>query len=138
VVHDWCYHGSVDETFATLDAAGRTVSRRGNIGAPVDPAETTVVVEFNDVDGLERAPRERRGRGRPGRAGPHQRRHRAARPGLPRRLRELTRRYDVLGQSTRPHALRRPGGYTRAHGLEPDVLTMGKAIVGGSPPERSA
>ena len=25
VVHDYCYHGSVDETFATLDAAGRTV-----------------------------------------------------------------------------------------------------------------
>ena len=55
VVHDHCYHGSVDETFAALDAAGRTVSRRGNIGPPVDPAETTWVVEFNDVDGLERA-----------------------------------------------------------------------------------
>ena len=25
VVHDYCYHGSVDETFATLDASGRTV-----------------------------------------------------------------------------------------------------------------
>ena len=43
VVHDYCYHGSVDETFATLDDSGRTVARRGNIGPPVDPAETTTV-----------------------------------------------------------------------------------------------
>ena len=32
VVIDRCYHGSVDETFATLDAAGKTVMREGNIG----------------------------------------------------------------------------------------------------------
>jgi glutamate-1-semialdehyde 2,1-aminomutase len=38
LVVDYCYHGSVDETFATLDEAGHTVARRGNIGAPV-PAE---------------------------------------------------------------------------------------------------
>ena len=31
-----------------------------------------------------------------------------------------------------------PGGYTGAHGLEPDLMTMGKAIAGGIPPARSA
>ncbi len=36
IVHDYCYHGSVDEAFATLDDAGATVSRRSNIGPPVD------------------------------------------------------------------------------------------------------
>jgi glutamate-1-semialdehyde 2,1-aminomutase len=41
VVIDRCYHGSVDETFATLDAKGATVSREGNVGPPVDVAETT-------------------------------------------------------------------------------------------------
>ena len=33
-----CYHGSVDETFATLDDAGNTIKRPGNLGAPVDLA----------------------------------------------------------------------------------------------------
>src|SRR6478735_9879282 len=55
VVHNWCYLGSVDEAFATLDPGGSTVNRRSNIGAPVDSAETTRVVEFNDLEGLERA-----------------------------------------------------------------------------------
>ncbi len=55
IVIDRCYHGSVDESFATLDAEGRTVSREGNIGAPVPLDETTRVVEFNDLEGMEKA-----------------------------------------------------------------------------------
>ena len=54
-VIDWCYHGSVDESFATLDADGRVVARRGNIGPPVPLAETTAVLPFNDVAALEAA-----------------------------------------------------------------------------------
>jgi glutamate-1-semialdehyde 2,1-aminomutase len=134
VVHDYCYHGSVDETFATVDGSGRTVSRRGNIGAPVDLAETTRVVEFNDVDGLERALA----------AGDV-----AAvlcepaltnvgivlpEPGYHQALRELTRRHDVLLIIDETHTLSAgAGGCTRADGLEPDMLTMGKPIAGGIP-----
>ncbi len=134
VVHDHCYHGSVDETFATLDEDGRTVARRGNIGAPVALSETTTVVEFNDVDGLEQAL-----------AGgevacvlvepaltnvgivlPD--------PGYHGALRELTRRYGVLLVIDETHTLSAgPGGYTGAHGLEPDLMTMGKAIASGIP-----
>jgi glutamate-1-semialdehyde 2,1-aminomutase len=55
IVIDRCYHGSVDETFATLDDAGFTVKREGNIGAPVDLAETTRVVKFNDLAAMEKA-----------------------------------------------------------------------------------
>ena len=33
LVFDWCYHGTVDEALATLDADGRTISRPGNLGA---------------------------------------------------------------------------------------------------------
>ena len=55
LVFNWCYHGTVDETFATLDAHGRRVAREGNVGPPVPLAETTRVVEFNDVEALERA-----------------------------------------------------------------------------------
>ncbi|MGH8895160.1 MAG: aspartate aminotransferase family protein [Actinomycetes bacterium] len=134
VVHDFCYHGSVDETFATLDASGRTVARRGNIGPPVDPAETTVVVEFNDVYGLERALS----------AGDV-----AAvlcepaltnvgivlpEPGYHDALRLLTRRHGVLLILDETHTLSAgPGGYGRANDLDPDMLTMGKAIAGGIP-----
>ena len=78
LVFNWCYHGTVDETFATLDA-GRVVARRGNLGPPVPPAETTKVVEFNDLAGLEAALAPRRRRARPRRARAHERRHRPSR-----------------------------------------------------------
>src|SRR5262249_46764854 len=54
LVFHWCYHGTVDETFAAL-RGGRVVARDGNLGPPVDPAVTTRVVEFNDVPALEAA-----------------------------------------------------------------------------------
>ena len=54
LVFNWCYHGTVDESLATL-AHGRVTPRAGNIGPPVDPAATTRVVEFNDLPALEAA-----------------------------------------------------------------------------------
>ena len=134
VVHDYCYHGSVDETFATLDASGRTVARRGNIGPPVDPAETTIVVEFNDVDGLERALATGEVAAvlcepaltNVGIVLPE--------PGYHDALRSLTRAHGTVLIIDETHTLSAgPGGYTAAHGLEPDMLTMGKAIAGGIP-----
>src|ERR1700751_731370 len=55
LVFNWCYHGTVDETFITTDANGQAGPRPGNIGPPVNPTVTTKVVEFNDVDALEAA-----------------------------------------------------------------------------------
>ncbi|HEY6014769.1 MAG TPA: aminotransferase class III-fold pyridoxal phosphate-dependent enzyme, partial [Candidatus Limnocylindrales bacterium] len=55
VVHDHCYHGSVDEAIAMLDDAGRVVPVRGSVGPQVDVAETTRVVDFNDAAALEAA-----------------------------------------------------------------------------------
>jgi glutamate-1-semialdehyde 2,1-aminomutase len=55
LVFDWCYHGTVDETFIVLDKNGMARPRPGNVGPPVDPTATTRVVEFNDVPALERA-----------------------------------------------------------------------------------
>jgi len=40
LVFNWCYHGTVDETFATL-RGGRVVEREGNLGPPVPLDETT-------------------------------------------------------------------------------------------------
>src|SRR5215475_11501257 len=54
LIYHYCYHGTVDETFATVHG-GVVGPRRGNIGPPVDPAETTRIVEFNDLNALEDA-----------------------------------------------------------------------------------
>ena len=55
LVFNWCYHGSVDEAFVTLGADGVVRSRAGNVGPAVDPAQTTRVAEFNDIDSVEAA-----------------------------------------------------------------------------------
>jgi glutamate-1-semialdehyde 2,1-aminomutase len=133
LVFNWCYHGTVDETFITLkDGVGQ--SRRGNIGPPVDPAITTKVVEFNDLIALEKALA-------PGDvacvlAEPaltnvgivH------PQPGYHQALRELTRRFGTLLIIDETHTIcAGPGGYTRAENLEPDFLVFGKPIAGGVP-----
>jgi len=134
VVHDWCYHGSVDETFATLDGEGRTVDRPSSIGAPVPVAETTRVVEYNDVDGLERALAHgdvaavlmEPALTNIGIVLPE--------PGYLEACRELTRRYGALWVVDETHTISAgPGGMTRREGLDPDVLTIGKPIGGGIP-----
>jgi glutamate-1-semialdehyde 2,1-aminomutase len=55
VVNNYCYHGTVDETFATLDLNGKTIKRQGSLGPQTCPSNTTRVVEYNDIDGLEDA-----------------------------------------------------------------------------------
>jgi len=134
LVFNWCYHGTVDETFITLERNGEAGPRRGNIGPPVNPAVTTKVVEFNDMGALEAALA-------PGDvacvlAEPaltnvgivH------AQPGYHEALRELTRKHGTLLIIDETHTIcAGPGGFTRAHKLEPDVLVFGKAIGGGIP-----
>jgi len=134
LVFNWCYHGTVDETFITLQKDGTTQPRSGNIGPPVDPAVTTKVVEFNDVEGLEKALA-------PGDvacvlAEPVLTNvgivHPA--PGYHQALRDLTRKYGTLLIIDETHTIcAGPGGYTRAEGLAPDFLVFGKPIGGGVP-----
>src|SRR6478609_3125695 len=134
VVHDWCYHGSVDETFAVLDDSGRTVARPGNIGPPVALDETTRVVEFNDVVGLEHA----LGAGDVAAV--------LMEPALTNigivlpdpvyleACRALTHEFGALWIVDETHTLSvGPGGWTGTHGLHPDLLTVGKPIGGGIP-----
>ena len=133
LVFNWCYHGTVDETFATLDG-GTVRSREGNVGPPVPLSETTRVVEWNDVEGLERELQQgdvacvltEPALTNIGIVLPE--------PGFHDALRELTRRTGTLLIVDETHTLcAGPGGYTAAHGLEPDLLTVGKAIAGGIP-----
>jgi glutamate-1-semialdehyde 2,1-aminomutase len=134
LVFNYCYHGTVDETFIILDEEGTPTSRPNNMGPQIDPTYTTKVIEFNDVAALEVALA----------AGDV-----AAvlaepvmtnigiihpQPGYHDYLREITRRTGTLLIIDETHTIcAGPGGYTAAHGLQPDILTIGKPIAGGVP-----
>ena len=134
IVIDRCYHGSVDETFATLDASGKTVSREGNIGAPVELDKTTRVVPFNDLDAMEKA---------------LQQNDVAAilmepamtnvgivlpLDGYLKAVEKLAKEFGVKLIIDETHTISvGPGGMTAQLGLQPDFLTIGKAIGGGFP-----
>jgi len=134
LVFNHCYHGTVDETLATLDAAGEVTPRPGNVGPPVDPSLTTRVVEFNDEAALEGALAH--GDVACVLAEPAMTNIGIVlpRPGFHEALRRLTRDAGSLLVIDETHTFcAGPGGYTAAHGLEPDMLTIGKAIAGGVP-----
>ncbi|WP_204056675.1 transaminase [Microbispora corallina] len=134
LVNSYCYHGSVDEVLIVVGPDGRQVSREGNVGAPVDPTVTSRVVEFNDLPSLERelaygdvaAVLMEPALTNIGIVLPE--------PGYLEGVRELTRRYGSLLINDETHTFSAgPGGCTRAWGLDPDVVTIGKAIGGGIP-----
>lgn len=133
LVFNWNYHGTVDETLITLNN-GVAGPRRGNIGPAVNPAMTTRVIEFNDIAALEAA------------LAPEDVGCVLAEPALTNigivlpepgyhdALWEITRRTGTLLIIDETHAIcTGPGGYTRAHNLQPDMLTMGKPIASGVP-----
>jgi glutamate-1-semialdehyde aminotransferase len=133
-VHDYCYHGTVDETFAVMDDDGNTVPRRDNVGKPIDLKETTVVIPFNDLEAAERAfasgevaamlmepaltnigivlPQ----------------------PGYLEAMQELCLKYDVIWILDETHTLSAGvGGMTARYNLKPDAVVLGKTIGGGVP-----
>jgi glutamate-1-semialdehyde 2,1-aminomutase len=133
LVFNWCYHGTVDESFITLKD-GVAQARRGNIGPPVDPALTTSVIEFNDLEALEASLAGQEiacvlaepALTNVGIVLPQ--------PGYHQGLREITRKHGTLLIIDETHTIcAGPGGYTRTENLEPDFLVFGKPIAGGIP-----
>jgi glutamate-1-semialdehyde 2,1-aminomutase len=129
----YCYHGTVDETFAGLRNRA-VVPRRGNIGPPVDPAETTRLVEFNDLNALEEALRH------------HDVACLLAEPAMTnvgiilpdegywKAARKLAQRYGALFIADETHTIcAGPGGCTAEWNLQPDMVVFGKAIGSGIP-----
>ena len=134
VIIDRCYHGSVDETFATLDGAGKTVSREGNIGAPVALDQTTRVVEFNDIAGMEKALAH--GDVAAILMEPAMTNVGIVLPqaGYLEAVQELAKKHGSILIIDETHTISvGPGGMTADLGLKPDFLTIGKAIAGGIP-----
>ncbi len=134
IVIDRCYHGSVDETFATLDSQRKTTAREGNIGAPVPLDVTTHVVEFNDLAAMESALKT--GEIAAILMEPAMTNVGIVLPddGYLEAVGELARKYGSLWIIDETHTISvGAGGMTRSLGLKPDFLTIGKAIGGGIP-----
>jgi glutamate-1-semialdehyde 2,1-aminomutase len=133
LVFNGCYHGTVDETFVRL-VDGHAANRPGLLGQACDLTRLARVVEFNDLPALCEAlshgdvacliaepvmtnscmvlPD----------------------PGFHAELRRLTRNAGTLLLIDETHTISTgPGGYTRAHGLEPDLFVVGKPVAGGVP-----
>lgn len=128
-----CYHGAVDDTLVKNDG-GRTLPRPGLVGQVVDLATTSKVVEFNDIPALEAALAE--GDVAAVLAEPVMTNCCMVLPdpGYHAELRRLTRKYGTLLIIDETHTISSGlGGYTRTHGLEPDMFVVGKPVAGGLP-----
>jgi glutamate-1-semialdehyde 2,1-aminomutase len=130
----YCYHGSVDETVVVLGPDGETLPRPGNAGPAVDPALTTRVAEFNDLQSVERALAHgdvavlitEPALTNIGIVLPQ--------PGFLDGLRELCTKYGTLLLIDETHTFSAgPGGMTKAWNLDPDIVVIGKSIAGGVP-----
>src|SRR4029077_17272035 len=128
LVFNWCSHAPVDEPGAIIGEGGETVPKPGNVGPQVDPAETTVVVEFNDLEGVRRA----LARGdvacvltepaltNIGIVLPE--------PGFLDGLEQSCRESGTLLVYDETHTISAgPGGCVGAWGLSPDIVTIGKS-----------
>lgn len=133
LVFNGCYHGTVDEAYISI-YDGKAQSRVGNIGPQIDPTLTSKVIEWNDVDALEQALKDGDVAAvlaepvmtNVGIVQPESSYHDA--------LRELTKKYGTLLIIDETHTLSAGvGGYTKANGLQPDILTVGKPLASGIP-----
>ncbi|RQR69822.1 MULTISPECIES: aspartate aminotransferase family protein [unclassified Burkholderia] len=133
LVFNGCYHGTVDDVFVDL-VDGQPTQRASLLGQVHDLTATTRVVEFNDLAALEAALA-------PGDVAcvlaepvmtnigmvlPE--------PGYWAQAQEIIHRHGSLLVLDETHTLSSgPGGYARAHGLQPDAVVVGKALGGGMP-----
>ncbi len=133
LVFNGCYHGTVDETFVTLQN-GATVNRPGLLGQVADLTQTATCCEFNDLAAVD--------------AALHQGDIAAIltepvmtnscmvlpAPGFHDGLRALASRHGALLVIDETHTISSGlGGYTAVHGLHPDIFVVGKCVAGGMP-----
>ena len=133
LVFNGCYHGTVDEAMVTLEA-GHTVTRPGLLGQFADLSLSAVCCEFNDLAAVETALA----------AGdvaailtePVMTNSCMVLPdtGFHAELRDLATKHGTLLIIDETHTISTGlGGYTRVHGLQPDMFVVGKCVAGGMP-----
>lgn len=135
LVFGYCYHGSVDETFAVPNPVdGGAESRPGNVAPPVPLDLTTRVATWNDLASVEAqlahgdvaAILTEPALTNIGIVLPED--------GFMEGLRELATRYGTLLMIDETHTFSAGwGGATTAWGLTPDIFVIGKSIGGGIP-----
>jgi glutamate-1-semialdehyde 2,1-aminomutase len=133
LVFNGCYHGTVDETFVTLEN-GITVTAPGLLGQVADLTETAVCCEFNDLAGVEAALA--KGDVAAILTEPVMTNSCMVLPeaGFHDGLRQLSLKYGALLIIDETHTISSGlGGYTRVHSLRPDIFVVGKCVAGGMP-----
>jgi glutamate-1-semialdehyde 2,1-aminomutase len=134
LVFDGCYHGTVDDTLVDRASDGRTLTRASLLGQVHDLALGTVVVPFNDAGAVEAALTAgdvacvltEPALTNCGLVPPA--------PGFMDAVQAACRRHGALFVLDETHTVSSGlGGHARVHGLEPDVVVVGKAVAGGLP-----
>jgi glutamate-1-semialdehyde 2,1-aminomutase len=135
LIFQWSYHGSVDETIAIADPeSAEIVPKPGNVGMPVDLHHTTKVVEFGDADAVREA------------LAPGDVACLIAEPAMTNvgmvlppdgfwpAVEAACKETGTLLVYDETHTMNAaPGGCVAAWGLNPDAVTMGKALGAGVP-----
>ena len=133
LVFNGCYHGTLEDTMVEL-RSGLTIARQGLVGQGFDLTTGAVCVEFNDLDAVAAALK----------AGdvaailtePVMTNSCMVLPqdGFLEGLRELADTHGALLIIDETHTQSSGyGGYTRQHGLHPDIFVIGKCVAGGMP-----
>jgi glutamate-1-semialdehyde 2,1-aminomutase len=133
LVFNGCYHGTVDDVFVDL-IDGVPTQRDSLLGQVHKLTDHTVVVEFNDLPALEAALKQgdiacvlaEPVMTNVGMVLPQ--------PGFWEAAQQIIKRHGALLVIDETHSISSgPGGYARAHGMQPDALVVGKPISGGIP-----
>ena len=137
LIFNGCYHGAVDDVFVDLKphAAGWEPRVRASlIGQVQDLLPTTTVIEFNDVEALERELK--RGDIACVLAEPVMTNVGMVRdaPGYLEALRRLCSETGTILVFDETHTISSGyGGHSNAYGPKPDMMVIGKSIGGGVP-----
>lgn len=133
LVFNGCYHGTIDDAMV-VRKNGQTVNRSGLVGQVNDLSQTAVSCEFNDLAMVEEALAQ--GDVAAILTEPVMTNSCMVLPdaGFHEGLRELATRYGALLIIDETHTISSGlGGYTRVHGLDPDIFVVGKCVAGGMP-----
>lgn len=133
LVFNGCYHGTVDDTFVSLEN-GRTVNSPGLLGQVSDLTQTAVACEFNDLASVEAALA--KGDVAAILTEPVMTNSCMVLPeaGFHDGLRQLSLKHGTLLIIDETHTISSGlGGYTRVQSLRPDIFVVGKCVAGGMP-----
>lgn len=133
LVFNGCYHGTVDHAMVEL-VDGQTRARTGLVGQVEVLTHVAACAEFNDLASVEALLAT--GQIAAILTEPVMTNSCMVLPdaGFHAGLRDLATRYGALLIIDETHTISSGlGGYTRVHGLEPDIFVAGKCVAGGMP-----